>query len=170
MTSKIKNIILIFGFLLVLVLSYRLAISKTIELKKEFNILEKQEILYDNTPKQISILKQKQSYYDELLSKYQLNSSSLQNNLLKTINTFTDTTDVKIISFLEPHVINKVDLRINTYQFTLEGNYNDIIKLIHKLEQETKFGEITNLHFEKKKNYRTGENYLQASILLKSFG
>ncbi len=35
--------------------------------------------------------------------------------------------------------------------------------------QQTKFGEIINLHLEKKINFKTGKKYLQASVLLRSF-
>jgi len=90
--------------------------------------------------------------------------------LLKTINLFAEDNDLKVTAFLESHVINLDDLTIKTYQFTLEGGYNAILKLMHKLEQETKFGEIINLHFEKKTNFKTGKDYLQAKVLLKSFG
>lgn len=170
MTNKTKNIILLVGFLLALILCYQLAISKTVALKKEYNTLKQEEALFENTPKQVSLLKQKQKHYDSLLNKYQIKESSIQNNLLKTINTFADSSNIKVIGFLEPHIINQNDLKINTYQFTLEGDYNAIIKLIYRLEQDTKFGEITNLHFEKKKNFRTGKHFLQASVLLKGFG
>lgn len=170
MTKKTKIMTLLVGFFLALILCYQLAISKTVALKKEYNSLEQQELLFKSTPKQVSLLKQKEKYYDALLSKYQLNGSSVQNNLLKTINVFADSTNLKVVSFLEPHIINKNDLKISTYQFTLEGDFNAILKLIYTLEQKTKFGEITNLHFKKKTNFRTRKHYLQASVLLKSFG
>ncbi len=170
MNNKTKNIILISGFLLVLILCYKLAINKTIDLKQEFKQLKEQEILFKNTPRQLSLLKQKQKYYDSILTKHKISGSSIQNNLLKVINTYADSTNIKVVTFLEPHIINQNDLKINTYQFTLQGKYNSIIKLIHLLEQETKFGEIINLHFEKKKNFRTNQYYLQAHILLRSFG
>ncbi len=170
MTNKTKNIILILSSVLAFVLCYLLAISKTIDLKSEYDKLNQEATLFENAPKQVSLLKQKEKYYDSLINKYQLNGSSLQNNLLKTINTYADTTNIKVINFLEPHSITKNDLKINTYQFTLEGDFNAILKLIHKLEQQTKFGEIINFHLEKKTNFRTSKNYLQAHILLKSFG
>src|SRR5690606_12425142 len=94
--------------------------------------------------------------------------SSDLNNLLKTINTFAEQNDLKVVCFLEPPVNNKNDMKIYTYQYTLEGDYNPIIKLIHSLEQDTKFGEIINLHFEKKTDFRIGKDYLQATILLKN--
>lgn len=169
MTKKQKNILLILGFVLALVLCYTLAVSKTLEQKKQYNVLKKQEILFKNAPKQLSLLKQKEVYYDSLLTKYQLDGSSIQNNLLKTINTFANSNDLKVISFLEPHTITKNDLTIKTYEFVLEGEYNNISQLIHQLEQRTKFGEVVNLHFEKKKNFRTGSYFLEATVLLTSY-
>ena len=170
MTNKIKNTLLIAGFLLFLIICYHFAISKTIAQKKQYNTLKQQKLLFTNTPKKLSLLRQKEVYYDSLLTKYQLDGSSIQNNLLKTINNFADKNNIKVINFLEPHRILRNDLVINTYEFTIEGNYNNIINLIYLLEQQTKFGEIVNLHFIKKKNYKTGSYYLEAKVLLKSFG
>lgn len=152
-----------------LYICYQLAISKTLSQKEQYNSLSKEIVLSKNAPKQLSLLKQKEVYCDSLLAKYQLDGSSIQNNLLKVINAFAKANNLKIISFLEPHIISKNDLNIKTYEFVVEGNYNDINRLIYQLEQKTKFGEIINLHFEKKKNYRTGRHYLQGRVLLKSF-
>jgi hypothetical protein len=168
--GKQKNIVLIVGFIAVLYICYLLAISKTLEQKGLYNTLSKEVLLSKNAPKQLSMLKQKEVYYDSLLMKYQLDGSSIQNNLLKVINSYADANNLKVVSFLEPHVISQNDLTIETYDFIVEGHYNDIIKLIYQLEQQTKFGEIINFHFEKKKNFRTGKYYLQAKVLLMSFG
>lgn len=170
MTYKSKNIALIVSFILILILSYKLAISKTLTLKNEYHTLKTEALLFKNTPKQLSLLKRKQIYYDSLLHKYQIKGTSVQNNLLKTINTFTDNKSLKVVRFLEPHTFKKNGLVIKTHQFTLEGDYNDVLKLIHHLEQQTKFGEIINLHFQKKKNFKTGKFYLQANVILKSCG
>lgn len=170
MSSKSKNILLIIGFLLSLFICYKLAIKNTLDLKQNYTTLKQENRILKNTSKQLSLLKQKEKHYDSLLNKYQLKGSSVQNNLLKTINSFADNNSLSLVHFLEPHIIKSNNLIIKTYQFTLEGDYNDILLLVHKLEQQTKFGEITSLHFKKKKNFRTGKHYLQAAILLKSFG
>lgn len=170
MTSKNKNIVLVVGFFLALIVAYNYAISNTLKERKSYITLKKQELLFKNAPKQLSVLKQKEKHYDSLLVAYKLNGHSIQNNLLKTINNFASANNLKVLDFLEPHTIKKEDLIVKTYQFTLEGPYNAIVKLIYELEQETKFGEIINLHFEKKKNFRTGRYYLQAKVLLRSFG
>ncbi len=169
-SKKQKNIVLIVSFVIALLVCYQFAISKTIEQKRELNNLSKEALLFKNTPKKLSLLKQKNVYYDALLTKYQLDGSSLQNNLLKVINAFANDNNIKVVSFLEPHSITKNNLTIKTYEFVLEGSYNTINLLIYKLEQKTKFGEVVNLHFEKKKNFRTGKHYLQARVLLRNYG
>lgn len=168
MTYKAKNIILLIGFLLITYISYKLTISKTLALKKEYKELKQQEILFKNVPKQLSVLKQKEKYYDSLLTKYQINGSSIQNSLLKTINLIAEKNNLKVVSFLEPHLFETENLIHKTYLFTLEGEYNSILQLTYKLEQDTKFGEIINLHFEKKKNFRKNKHYLQAEFLFRS--
>lgn len=170
MTKQQKNIVLIIGFIVVVYICYQFAISKTFEQKTQYDALSKEVVLSKNAPKRLSLLKQKEVYYDSLLTKYQLDDSSIQNNLLKVINAYAYANNLKVVSFLEPHIITKNDLTVKTYDFTLEGQYNAINQLIYKLEQQTKFGEIISLYFEKKKNFRTGRYYLQARVLLKSFG
>ncbi|WP_323787700.1 hypothetical protein [Psychroserpens sp.] len=170
MIKKNKNILLVAGFVFTLFICYQLAISKTIIQKQEYDVLKKQQVLFKNAPQKLSLLKKKEVYYDSILNKYQLDGSSVENNLLKTINVFATTNNIKVVSFLKPHIIFKEDLIIKTYEFILEGDFNNINQLIHQLEQMTKFGEVVNLQFEKKKNHKTGKQYLQANILLKSFG
>ena len=170
LTKKNKNILLIAGFVLALFFCYKLAISKTINQVQEYDRLKEQQILFKNTPKKLTLLKKKEVYYDSILNKFEFNGSSIQNNLLKTINAFATSNNLKVISFLEPHILFTDDLTIKTYEFVVQGDFNDINHLIHQLEQMTKFGEVINLHFEKKKNYRTDKQYLQARVLLKSFG
>ncbi|WP_418639259.1 hypothetical protein [Winogradskyella sp.] len=170
MTQKTKNILLIIVFFLVLIIAYKYAISNTLQLKSEYKTLKQDAVVFNNMPLQLSALKQREKYYDSLLTKYQMGESSMQNSMLKTINTYAEANKLKVIGFIEPHKIQQNDLIVNTYQFTLEGDYNAIITLIHQIEQKTKFGEVINLFFKKQKNYRNGKYYLQASVLLKSFG
>jgi len=170
MTSKQKNISLIFGSILMLFICYKLGISKTIEQRKAFNTLTQEQILFENIPKRMAVLNQKKHYYDSILGAYQLKGTSIQNNLIKTINTFSDDKNITVVGFEEPHIEEKEDITIKTYRFTLKGEFNALLGLTYELEQNTKFGEVISLDFEKKKNHRTGRFYLQASVLLRSIG
>ncbi|WP_299334894.1 type 4a pilus biogenesis protein PilO [uncultured Psychroserpens sp.] len=170
MTQRTKNVLLIIALVLLAAIAYRYAIVNTLELKREYKRLGQDVDLLENMPSKLSSLKQRKIYHDSLLTRYQLGESSIQNSMLNTINTFAISNNLKVVEFIEPHKVAKNDLIVNTYQFSLEGHYNDMISLIHKLEQQTKFGEFINLNFKKYKNYKTGKSYLQVNVLLRSFG
>lgn len=170
MIKSNKNILLLIGFVLAIIICYKFSITKTLALKTSYENLKQEAFLFENTPKQILILNKKQKYLDSILSKYKVHGQSIQNNLLKTITNFSDENDLVVVSFQEPHkFIIKDESVITTYNFTLKGSYNNIIKLVYHLERYTKFGEVVNLNFNKKKNYKTGKYYLEASVLLRSY-
>lgn len=158
------------GFIVAITLCYKLSFTNTLKYKKEYNALIKEELASMDYPRQLSLLKQKETYYDSVLSIHQLKGGSIQNGLLRSINSFADENGLKVTNFLEPHISTVNDLTIKTYQFTLDGEYNAIIALIHRLEQGTKYGEIINLQIIKQTNFRTSKSFLQAVVFLKSFG
>ncbi|MEM6719241.1 MAG: hypothetical protein AAF611_08015 [Bacteroidota bacterium] len=170
MSNMFKNRLLIGGFVVLLFLCYKFAIANTFALTAEHAQLTKEQKIFENTPKQIALLKKKEQYYDSLLTKYKIGGTSLQNNLLNTVTTFAKKHELKVVDFLEPHLFQEKSLLINTYSFTVEGHFNNILQLIYTLEQRTKYGEVISASYKKKKNYRTGKSYLQAKIVLQSFG
>lgn len=170
MNNTLKNRLLISGFILALYICYKLAIANTLVLKSEYSQLTKEQKLFKNTPKQIALLKKKEQYYDSLLKVYKIGGTSMQNNLLNAVTTFSKAHDIKVVDFSEPHSYTDKSLTINSYSFTVEGHFNNILQLIYTLEQRTKYGEVVSVAYEKKKNYRTGTSYLEATIVLQSFG
>jgi hypothetical protein len=170
MTNTLKNRLLVGGFVVLLFLCYKFAILNTFTLKAEHSKLFKEQKIFENTPKQIALLKKKEQYYDSLLTKYKIGETSLQNNLLNTVTSFAKTHDLKVVDFAEPHEYAEKSLTVNTYSFTVEGHFNNILQLIYTLEQRTKYGEVISVSYEKKQNYRTGKSYLHATVILQSFG
>ena len=169
MNSKRKNIILLAATIIVLVLCYQLAIKKTLDYKTRYIALKAEERLFDDIPKQFGVLNEKNKYYDSLLNTYQIGETSIQNNLLKTINKIAKEEQLKIIDFNEPHVFTKDKSKQNTYTFVVEGDFENILGLIYYLEQHTKFGEVLNVHFEKKKQLRTRKEYLQTTVMIVNY-
>jgi len=159
---------LLFGFFLLVWTAYEFSFSKTIEAHQRYKELKHQDELFSLASQNMHSLKQQDVYYDSLLKKYQISSeSSFQNNLLNKLNAYSLENKLKIINFKDTH---RYQLRNNasqeTYVFTVEGNFNAIVKLIYSLEQDHKFGKIVSVDFEKKKNYKTYKNYLQCTIFL----
>ncbi|XLS30032.1 hypothetical protein ACJD0Z_04225 [Flavobacteriaceae bacterium M23B6Z8] len=170
MNSRQRNMVLIGGVILTFILCYLFAFSKTVEQRRTYLNLKQQETLFEDIPRQFSILNQKIQHYDQLLKKYRLSDTSLQNNLLKTINEQAASLDLQVIRFDEPHVVQKEGNPLNTYRFTLEGPFEALLQLVHFLEQQTRYGEVINLHFKKKKNYQNGKSFLQMEVFVQNRG
>lgn len=149
-----------------LLVSYQFAIRNTLDARKDFKRLELQSNQVRNIPKTIATLRQKESYYDSILKKMDIGDTSVQNNLLRTINEEARGRNVKVMGLNEPHVEIEDNNRRITYSFSLGGGYTGILKTVHTIERKGNFGEIVHLGFEKKKNYRTGRSSLEAIVFV----
>ena len=166
MTDRQRNILLVLGFVLLLVLGYQFAIAETLEKRKELQQLKAEQSLSEDIPKKLANLRQREAYYDGVLGKYQIQGQSIQANILRAVNNYISQHNLTVTEFKEPHVIQRNGLTVNTYAFTLQGGYNELAGLVHQLEQKTRFGELASVRFEKKKDYRRNRDYLTCTIWL----
>jgi len=166
MTIRQKNSALLGGFVIILILGYMLSITETLSLKRNYTSLKTQEALFANIPQRLNLLHQKERYYDSLLQHYQITETSLQNNLLKTIDRYAVDHNIRIVSFDEPHTIISQSRKTSSYTFRVSGDFKAILGLAYQLEQRSKFGMIASLQFEKIKNYRTGKTTLEGQFML----
>lgn len=168
MNSKTKNLVLVAAILVVVLLCYQLAISKTFQLKNDYKNLQAEQALLENAPEKLSLLVKKQVHYDSILNKMNLGNTSMENNLLRVINIEAEKNKLKLIDFNDPHTAEVNANQINTFDFVLQGGFTALLKTIYALEQENTFGEVVHLHFEKKRNYRTRNNFLEARVFVQS--
>ncbi len=167
MNGKLKNRILVFSFILSLLIAYKLAFSKTISLRKLYLNNEKESLSVADINKKLFQLTKQKTHNDSILKKYKnLTNSSFQNNLLQTINIISRENSLTVLSFNEPHYFIKDKARFANYQIKLSGSYENILKLLNKIEEEYKFGKLHSVNFEKKKDYKSGRKYLVVDFLL----
>jgi len=168
MKQRTKNILLVVGMLALLLIAYQYGFAKTFSLSTQVSKLEEEKEKYLAAPKQLAALTKKEQQLDNILAKNNVEGSSVQHNLLKTINELSETAKIKVVAFEEPHGYmdsTSKEHRI-TYDFTIEGDYKSLRNVIFALEQHYSFGNIAQVQFEKKKNYRSGTRYLQCRVLL----
>lgn len=166
MKINTKNKLLFLGIVILVFASYKLAINKTMWMRGEYQRLELQVDKFKDIPQKLSILGQKNSYYDSILGKMDLVDTSIQNNLLRTINQEAGKNNISVMDFNQPHVYQMGENTLYTYSFNLSGNYTNVLKVIHTIEQKGNFGEIVHVNFEKKKNYKTNKQHLGATIFI----
>ena len=169
MTQRTKNILLVGTFCLGLFLTFKLGISKTTSLMKEVNSMEFQSQNLIKIKNGLLNLKARENYADSLLQKNNIKNTSLQNNLLSVLTSTSETADLKVSNFNEPHIFIDKNVQRTSYQFSLVGDFNDILSLIYSLEQKYSFGNVSYLNFEKKKDYRKRKDYLSVDVILENF-
>jgi len=161
-----RNKILFTGIALLLFASYQLAINKTVLLGKESKRLGMEVEKFKDIPSKLAILNQKNAHYDSILGKMDLVDTSIQNNLLRTINQEAVKTNTKVMEFKQPHLYQVGENSLLTYSFNLDGDYKNILRVVHTIEQKGNFGEIVHVDFQKKKDYRTNRYNLGATIFV----
>lgn len=168
MSQKSKNILLILGFVVMLIIAYQMAFSRTIAVKNEVKAMEAQLTSSNNLMAQISNLNHREKFVDSVLQNNNIKNLSTQNNLLSFLNQEAQKDAFIITSFNEPHIYLENNMQKSSFQFILQGNFNEIEKIIYMLEQEHNFGKIVHLKYEKKRDYRKAKDYLQCFIVLES--
>ncbi|WP_437368371.1 hypothetical protein [Maribacter litoralis] len=161
-----KNKLLLLGIGVLLIASYHLAIKKTFQSRTELKALENESKIYYNIPNKLNLLSQKNNYFDSILAKMDFNDTSIQNNLIRTINQESNKYNIKVMDFNQPHIFPNSSSTEYTYNFNLEGDFTDILKVLYGLEIKGNFGDIIHLNFEKKKDYKTSKNHLTVNVLL----
>jgi Tfp pilus assembly protein PilO len=162
-----KNMILLAGFFLTLILGYHLSISKTFDAREKFLELQGQVSMQSRITSEMAYLKQQNEYYEKELEKNQISiGSSFQSNLLKIINSFASTNSLQITGFHEPHVFIQQESITKTYRFSVKGDFSTILRLVHSIEQFGNYGNIVSMDFKKKKNYKSNKEYLECGLLL----
>ena len=168
MTQKNKNIILIAGFLLVLVLSYRMAFTKTISVHREVKSLKEETVTFESLAGMSATLSAREKFADSVLRKNNIRNSSIQNNLLELLNRESGEKHFIITEFNEPHTFTENGATITSYRFTLRGEFNAMQDVLYMLEQKYNFGKVSHVHFYKKKDYRKRKDYLLCTIIMES--
>lgn len=161
-----RNKLLFAGIGILLFVSYQFAINKTLVLRKESKRLNSEVEKFKDIPHKLSLLNQKNAHYDSILGKMDLVDTSIQNNLLRTITQEGVKTNTQVMEFKQPHLYQVGDNSLYTYSFNLSGNYKNILRVVHMVEQKGNFGEIVHLDFQKKKNYKTNKYSLGATVFV----
>jgi hypothetical protein len=166
MTNKTRFYAVLFGFLLVMLIVYRLNIKKTIfmihqyhEIKSTINqgVSNSQRLLnLQNHLREINLL---------------LGSNISGNDLHeKIIDKIVEQSNegLKIWEFPKSQIFANESMEIYTYKLTLTGDFKSIVKFVNELEAKEKLSRIRSVNFEMKKIRETNSVKLYAEIFLQN--
>jgi hypothetical protein len=169
MRQRNKNIFLIIGFILVLIIAYQYAFSTTFKLRDEVKRLEANYSDPVQTNQLSSEIASRIKYADSVLTSNNANKGTVQSNLLEFLNRKSTNDDIVISEFKEPHVFEFQNRKSRSYMFSIKGNYKALEQTLYELEQDYAFGEVLHTSFMKLRNYRKQEDYLELTVLLNNY-
>ncbi|WP_010518704.1 hypothetical protein [Croceivirga radicis] len=161
-----KNIILISGYIVLLIISYQVAIKKTIETYRQHKELDKDYNKHKTLPKKINSILQEKENLELQRNKLKISQNLSRNGLIEYLSRETEINDIKIISFNEPHTSIENNQTIFSFTFELKGSFLAMLKLLNKLENSGAYGTISHLQFETKRNFDQNKNELTVKTIV----
>ena len=114
-------------------------------------------------------LTQKDVSLDSVLTKLSLNNLSVENSLIRFLDIKSKEFSTTLVDFNPTHSVSLENGVLSTYNFKLQGNFTDLLNVLHRIENESKFGELSHVSFIKSKNIRTKKTFLQVDVLLQNY-
>ncbi len=167
LTYQQKFKMVLAGFAVMFILSYLLAIKRTISLYFESRELQKIQIDWQQHPHQLKELKaRKAQIQNQIQPAAQLTIAEEQ--LLEILLASAQEHGVTIRHFGRPISFEQQRMQINTYTCAISGKYHDLLRVIQQFESTFKAGKIASVQFKLEKDRKTRRQYLQASIQLQT--
>lgn len=147
---------------------YFLAIEKSIVVAGEYRILKEQVQMASDAPRKITELQKQLAEIDHDMEKEQRTTVNVQEALLGFITNYCQNNKLILREFPKTIHINEKDFLIETNVFTVEGGFLKILPMIYLLEQKNKIGKIASVNFQTKKDFKTKNLALTATIYLQN--
>ncbi|NMH85968.1 hypothetical protein [Flavivirga algicola] len=167
LTYKRKFFLVLIGFVLLFLASYKKTFKHTLAAKKELNHVRQKLANTNNSFNNLYALKNDIKTLDKLIGGRSLNPVHVQQKILDFISK-TDPT-INIVSIEDVHIFSGKEFLIYSNQIELEGAYESLVKLLYETEKKFKDSRVVSSEFYSKKNYRTNKETLFLKIILQNY-
>lgn len=154
-TYKLKLIYLGIGFIVFLFFSFKLAINRTRELKKQCNSYELKLSQLKNAPQQIAIIKSKLSEIDKSVGGKNIDQINFEELIIEHVSSYCKVNNIVLKEYPGIHTYSQQDYSTETCKITVEGSFNKLLRLAYGIEQNFSYGKVSSLNFYTEKNYKT---------------
>ena len=163
-----KNQYLLWGTLAFALLVYLLAIQKTISLWQENKDFHQQLAQAEQAPAQIRLLQGKLSAFNSQLGIYLVEHNDNQEKVVRAANEFCQKNHLILREIPELVLQQEGEFEVITTQIVAQGNFRDLVRMVHHFEHEHKIARVTSVKFEKAEDAKTRKTYLAVHILLQN--
>jgi type II secretory pathway component PulM len=167
-TYKRKNKILLWGGSLLFVVIYQFTFKNTIALYSECREMKKRSEMQEGAAMKKAKLEKEAARLDLLSGSMQANDSNVQQALLGIVTSYCQSNGLLLKEFPQTQRSQENNYQIELNNFTVEGEFQKLIKLVYCLEQRYRIGKVASLDFRAKKDLRTKRTSLAATVYLQN--
>jgi hypothetical protein len=168
LSYKKKNKILLFAGAILLLIIYNMSIKKTIALYSNNKQMKQKLEMAATAPMMANKLEKQLSQMERKIGKQNKTGQDQAQALLELVTNYCQDNKIVLREFPEPVSVIKGDLLISTTPFVVEGDFASLLKLVYLLEQKANLGKIASVHYMTKKDMRTKEFALTATIYIQN--
>ncbi|ABG60433.1 hypothetical protein [Cytophaga hutchinsonii] len=153
-----------------LIAVYQFGISKTINLYNENQELEQRLNKALTADEEILKLNSEVRYLKKQLSEYTIDSVKNKEFIFHALAEFCKSTHVQLREFPVESVANKENYIIETNKIVAEGQYGDLLKLLHFIEFKGKIGRVSSVSFYTLRDHKKQKDILLMNIYIQTLG
>jgi hypothetical protein len=163
-----KNKILLWGGSLLVVVIYQFTFKKTIALYSECREMKKRSELMEGAAMKKITLEKEAARLDLLSGSLQANDSNVQQVLLGIVTSYCQSNGLLLKEFPQTQRSQENNYEIELNSFTVEGEFQKLLKLVYCLEQKYRIAKVASLDLKTKKDLRTKKASLTATVYLQN--
>jgi len=168
LTYRIRLVYLGVGFIIFLFLVFKLAINRTIDLKKQCNQHEMQLSKLQNAPQQMAVIKSKLHEIDNRVGEKNIDQINFEELIIEKISKYCKSNNLILKEYPGIHTFTQQDYKTETCKITIEGSFKKLLKLAYGIEKDFSYGKVSSLNFYTEKNYKTKKLELLLEIYVQN--
>jgi len=168
LTYKKKNLLLAVGMVLAVFIVYSFGIKKTVDAYTVYSDAKNKMELAANAPKMAFQLEKELIEMDKKIGSHNISEQNTSEALLGLITNYCQNNHAVLREFPKTTVAEEGDMLIETNQFMIGGNFSTLINLVYILEQKNKLGKVASVCYQLKKDFKTKEMQLTATVFLQN--
>lgn len=167
LTYKQKFFVVIGGFILLFMASYKKTYKHTLTAKKELSLVKEKLSSNESSLNELYHLKTEIGKLEKTIGGQTKNPEYVQQELLNFIS--NNEFNVNIVSIADVHLFSDNDFLIYSNQIEIEGHYTDLLETLYKIEKKFDNSRVVSTQMYSKKNYRTKTKTLYSKIILQNY-
>lgn len=167
-SNKRKLFLLAIGSVILLFVMFRLAFSKTLELRRNCVVIEQNLGSSNQLPLLIESLQAEISDLERIIGSNSNDENFIRQQLLENVGEYCQLHSIQLMEI--PYINSRYN---NGYNFQnnlvrLQGDYKTMLGLVYKLENEWKIARVMSVKFYLKRDIRQRKDFLFADIYLQN--